>query len=286
MEAINLAEQIACYPRTLVDSRCIEMAMNDINRPDDTSAAFPIRDSDYLHLLLRDGDEVILNYLAVLLLGAYDEWRIDLALDLHRAHIKDNLARFECDEKLMAKYRWAADYHDFFVTQVAWLPQYLIGSRQDRHFASFSLSWLPGSSSVAEDTLGQFEHLCAKADVAQLVSSPEQETVDAAGPESIHAIAASITHNCDALISQEEGMSSSDGTSDIQQVVMNVSRVVNAATDAAQTLADIDKIVVYEALLVLDKGLRILRVDRQVDTITFRGLSMCAERLGINLDWP
>jgi hypothetical protein len=231
-------------------------------------------------LLLRDSEHVFLNYLGFLLLEGDDfELPTNVALQRHRDMIKANLDN-DRGAKINYKYKWAADYHDFFVTQVIWRPEYMVGSEQTHHFASFDLSWMTeilGPSPAARILADNFEHVCARLDTTptgEHVSSAVQNT-DNEDRDPL----ASIDHNCSALLA---GLSTGDAAIDteIAQIVEH-SRQMVAAISANPKRSLEASWELNDALAILDKGLQLLRVDPRASLVALRGLEKARHSLGL-----
>jgi hypothetical protein len=277
VQAYELESKTAVYPRVLIDEGCQALAMDDFAPHD--PLFFLNRLSDAQNLLLRDGDRVILSYLGLLLLDEYIDLPVDAALAAHRRQIMSNLSQ-DRGRHINEKYEWVAAYHDFFVTQVIWYPEYVIGRRHNRHFASFNVSWMSdllGPSPATLLLVRNFEKLCAEMDAvaaAEVVEPVDQEAAQAEnGP-----LLRSIEYNCRALLAAD-GVDNED-TATIEKVVA-ASRVVVSAARAPQPVP-VDQVVTHDmtdCLWVLDKGLRILRIDPRSSKVASTGLALASEHL-------
>jgi hypothetical protein len=292
-----LLEKNAIYPRIVIDQNCRDLAMMQIEQWAEVGAQFEIRRLDPQQLLIRDGESVTLSYLSLLLTN--EDWNVEVCLALHRDWVRQKLDQHKNSEKLAAKYRWVADYHDFFVTQVVWFPQYLVGSNQQHQFASFSLDWLeaPGVDAhrVTTEVLDRFEHECAKADIAFLTSLDHKEvTLEEAENKSVmpdifrgttgSRVLDSIRHSCELLsIKGDQDFIATIGPR-IGQIVEDARLVVTAAPDAGSRLSATSSGHLIDLLNLMDKGLRILRTDHRATSVALQGLSRCARMIDVNVD--
>ena len=248
--AVLLEKSHAIYPRIVLDQKCRDLAANQIAEWAEAGAQLEIRGLDPQQLLLRNGDDVVLNYLGLLVTDS--DWNVEACLALHRDWIRQKLGQFEDNEKVVAKYRWVADYHDFFVTQVAWFPEYVLGSNQEHHFASFSYDWLhagPDARPVSAEILACFEQECAKVDIAHLTSLGRDEVtldeveMDTCVPGFFRGAAEgdrvidSIRHSCELLIADCDQNPKADVGPELLQIVHDCQLVVDAAPSAAFRLS-------------------------------------------------
>ncbi|RFZ10238.1 hypothetical protein VIMS_03594 [Mycobacterium marinum] len=293
-----LLEKNAIYPRIVLDQKCRDLAMMQIQQWAEVGAQFEIRRLDPQQLLIRDGENLTLSYLGLLL--TEEDQPVEVFLALHRDWVRQKLEQYKGSEKLTAKYRWVADYHDFFVTQVMWFPQYRVGSNQEHQFASISFDWLdaPGVTShrVPAEVLDRFEHECAKADIAFLTSSDHEEvTLDEAENESVvpaffrgaaagDRVLNSIRHSCELLSTDGDQDFVADIGPRIGQIVQDAQLIVAAAPDADYRLSGTSSERLMDLLSLLDKGLRILRTDHRANSVALQGLSRCARLLNVNVD--
>ncbi|OBJ18110.1 hypothetical protein A9W93_19850 [Mycobacterium colombiense] len=292
-----LLEKKAIYPRIVLDQKCRDLAIQEIKVWAEAGAQLELRKLDPQQLLLRDGEDVVLNYLGLLLTG--EDWNVELCLVLHRDWVRQKLDRYKDNDKLAAKYRWVADYHDFFVTQVAWFPQYLIGSDQEHRFASFSLDWLAAgldARPVSSEILARFEHECAKTDISHLTRGIRDEVtldeveMDTTVPGFLRGAAKgdrvrnSIRHSCELLMADCDQDVVADVGPGIAQIVQDSQLIVEAAPSAAFRLSGSSSRRVLDLLELLDKGLRILRTDHRATSVALQGLSRCARMVHVDID--
>lgn len=104
--AYKLESQVAVYPRIILSEKSIEKVHEYIQYA-------PQPDNPFNSVLLEDMDgEWFLNYLYVLL-----EWYsedVTLHLETHRNQIESALTTYANDHKLLKKYSWIANYHNYF----------------------------------------------------------------------------------------------------------------------------------------------------------------------------
>ncbi|HDR7981150.1 hypothetical protein IRV17_29980 [Bacillus cereus] len=104
--AYDLESQVAVYPRIILSEKCKQKVHEYI--PYD-----PRPDNPFNSVLLEDMDgEWFLNYLYILL-----EWHSDdvtLHLETHRDNIASALDTYANNHKLLKKYSWIANYHNYF----------------------------------------------------------------------------------------------------------------------------------------------------------------------------
>lgn len=301
VDAVVLEKDHAVWPRVLVDQACCQLAMKQIDYFDDGGDPYSLRTCDVQRLLLRDGDRVIVNYLGELL-STDPDWYIDAALNRHADDIKQKLEEHRHNEKVLAKYQWAAEYHDFFVTQVTWFPQYVIGSQQTRDFASFSLAWLCADQAIGpvtpvpEEVIERFEHQCARSDVVHIASlrdatpaseseesDPQEDLVDLVAD--IEPAVGSIQHSCDALITPCDQLSVPPGyASDIRVLVDGCRTALAELPQVRVTYRAMAKEEVYQALLTLGKALSMLRTDYRAWGFAVVSVVILAAKVGAELD--
>jgi hypothetical protein len=301
VDAVVLEKDHAVWPRVLVDQACCELAMKQIDDFDEVGAVPLMRTCDVQRLLLRDGDRVIVNYLGELL-STDPDWYIDAALKVHADHIKHKLDEHRQNEKVLVKYQWAAEYHDFFVTQVTWFPEYVIGSQQTRDFASFSLGWLRADQAIGpvrpvpEEVIERFERQCARADVGQIVAlrdsgapatesekEEEQDPVDVVAE--IEPVVGSIQHSCDALITPCEQLSVPPGYAvDVRVLVEGCRTALAELPKVLWTYRGIAKEEVHQCLLTLDKALSMLRTDYRAWGFAVLSMVILTAKVGADLD--
>jgi hypothetical protein len=186
--------------------------------------------------------------------------------------------------RIAAKLRWIADYHDFFVTQVVWKPEWLIGSEQSHHFASFNLDWMRapmGHLPITELVLGNFEHICAQADVAESASSVDgSDTVDPG--QTLGTILRSIERQCQLLDANEKGEGPSVSDPAVSSLVSACRGILESASMEVSRVDGLRQEDAIDALWALDKGLRIVRVDHRADAVVQLALAafreVCSER--------
>lgn len=276
VKAYELESKIAVFPRVLIDQGCQALALQDFVA--DFPPAFTIRLSDAHNLLLRDGDQVILSYLGLLLMDDYIDLPIDVALETHRRQITSNLSQ-NLGSHIRKKYEWVAAYHDFFVTQVLWHPEYIIGGQHTPHFASFNQSWMSdilGPSVATRLLVDNFETLCANADTAY--ASEVHEPLDLeSSPSETRSLVQSIDYNCSVLLAIES-------VADEKAAIENIVAGTRAVLKASQTPppARIGEAVIpdlTDCLWVLDKGLRVLRIDPRSDKLAMTGLRLASQLL-------
>lgn len=161
--AVNL-EKEARSPRVLLDTRCRELGLNEA-RALGFGSLEPL---DSERLVLRDGGEAFLNYLAAVI--DPEQWYTSEALEAHAAVIRDNLHRLAEDEEVRRKYEWLADYHDYFVTQITWFPEYVIGASPQSHaFAPLTNRLFDLGYLVGESLATAFHQVSAREDVNAVV---------------------------------------------------------------------------------------------------------------------
>jgi hypothetical protein len=107
--AYNLESQVAVYPRIILSEKCKQKVHEYIRYA-------PQHDNPFNYALLEDMDgEWFLNYLYVL----YEWYREDATpflphLETHRDKIKSALVTYADNHKLLKKYSWIANYHNYF----------------------------------------------------------------------------------------------------------------------------------------------------------------------------
>lgn len=163
LDAIGL-EKKAVLPRVLLDDACVEVSLRAVQ-----ALAFSPLELDVDRLILRDGEYAFINYLGAL----FDSklWYTDEALTAHAEAIHRNRAKFADDEHIKQKYEWLADYHDYFVTQIYWCPQCVIGSSQSRGFAPLTNRRFGLGDLTGEPLASAFRHSIAKDDVRTIVDA-------------------------------------------------------------------------------------------------------------------
>ncbi|MEB3981164.1 hypothetical protein OQ968_07820 [Mycobacterium sp. 663a-19] len=137
IDAVELEERVAVVPRILLDDACIALASKESK---DSAKAGNLSGSSlhrtYGSLLLRDGEQVICNYLATLFSEECADFQIEIVLENHRDFINQRLAHYRNNVNILAKYQWAGRYHNYFVTQNN-AKQYAINNLNGGNFASF-----------------------------------------------------------------------------------------------------------------------------------------------------
>lgn len=109
VEAVDLEEKDAVFPRVLLSDDCVRLARVD----DADFAADYAWMSPWRNELLVDGDgRIFLNYLSSLL-DWDDERAVRQALRRHRDAISDQLSSTSQPPTVLQKYRWLAEYHNY-----------------------------------------------------------------------------------------------------------------------------------------------------------------------------
>jgi hypothetical protein len=136
--AHHLEEKVTKMPRVILDNASIRFARRE--RMSLRSGGLATSDVEEYLLVdenysydgekIKAKDVVFVGYLRGLLASGPlgQVWEIGKALALHAEHIRSNLAQPEQRPDVTEKYEWLAWYHDYFVTQVAWYPEHLIGA--------------------------------------------------------------------------------------------------------------------------------------------------------------
>ncbi|WP_156673291.1 hypothetical protein [Mycobacterium sp. E3251] len=140
IDAVDLEKRKAVVPRILLDDACVALARQECQTSGTSETAASSGDSryrSYHFLLLRDGAQIFCNYLGTLLSEERLEFQIQFVLENHRDSIIDRLALHRDEQHILAKYYWAARYHNYFVTHIMNEPQYLIDFPPNQDFAPF-----------------------------------------------------------------------------------------------------------------------------------------------------
>jgi hypothetical protein len=278
VRAVMLEKDKAIFPRVLLDEQCAELAMRDFegSSQEPGGPLFFFRLADANNLLLRQAEHVFVSYLGVMLLDEYEDAPIDLLLRTHRDQIKKALAAPGQDARIAAKFKWAADYHDFFVTQVVWKPEWRIGSEQSHHFTSFNLDWMRASLAqlpITELLLNNFEHICARTDVPRNIpGSAHDQPVDVS--QIMRTLVRSIEDECQLLSPEHSGAGPSEALSDL---VSECRSVLTSMPAAVLQLDSLEQDSALDALWALDKGLRVIRVDARADAVARQALTAVRE---------
>lgn len=175
VEAVNLEKQ-SRSPRVLIDSRCRKLGLAEVNALGFDS----LRQLDAERLVLRDGEEAFVNYLAAVTDSR--RWYTDKALEAHALAIRENLDHWAEQERIRRKYEWLADYHDYFVTQILWFPEYVVGSSQSQSFAPLTGRLFNLDKLVGESLATTFHQASAKEDVKAIMRAGRPALAD------LHAI--------------------------------------------------------------------------------------------------
>jgi hypothetical protein len=112
---------------------------------------------------------IFVNYLGALF-GSERRWYTHDALAAHAEAIDRNRERFADDEVIGPKYEWLADYHDYFVTQIYWCPQCVVGSSQSHDFAPLT-SRFGVDSLLPEPLASGVRRSIVQADVRTIVAA-------------------------------------------------------------------------------------------------------------------
>lgn len=163
VEAVNL-EKRSRSPRVLLDARCRRLGLAEARELGDDPLMNPL---DAERFVLRDGKEAFVNYLAAI--TAPRSRYTGKALEAHGLAILENLDRWAEDERIRLKYDWLADYHDYFVTQVSWFPEYVIGSSQSQSFAPLTSRLLGLAELVGRSLATTFNQRSTKEEVNAIV---------------------------------------------------------------------------------------------------------------------
>lgn len=277
VRAVEIEKDQAVFPRVLIDQDCIDLALEDFDGSELTPGdpMFFFRDADAQNLLLREDGRVFVSYLGVLLLDEYLDLPMDFILRRHRDQILKSLAIPGQSPRINAKLRWAADYHDYFVTQVIWKPEWLVGSTQSHHFASFNLDWMRGamqSLPITDLVVENFEHICAVADVARPVPQGAQADPDESH-QILRSLVRSIEDQCELLNSQA-GSSGHQSADALGELIADCRSVQATAYTEVVGIGDsLTAGSAIDALWALEKGLRVVRVDHRADFVARRALS-------------
>lgn len=110
LEAYTLESEVARDPRIVLSDEVLEL-----NRQFLKYYSFPEESPQNLLVLLDQDGRAFLNYLAVPLYhGANRRVRRE-ALANHKTQVEGALAATKGDSRVWDKYRWVADYHDFYL---------------------------------------------------------------------------------------------------------------------------------------------------------------------------
>lgn len=108
VDAYLLESQVAIYPRIVLSSTFTARLMAEVRELGDV---FPA--DIYRGLVARDHDGcAFVNYLWMV--HRVGEGEEEAWLDRHKTQVQQQLAAHAWNDKLSAKYRWVADYHDRF----------------------------------------------------------------------------------------------------------------------------------------------------------------------------
>lgn len=137
IDAVKLEEKVAVVPRILLDEACIALASAESTASASVKSSSGVSTSrSYQFLLLRDGEHVFCNYLATIFSEECLELQKQIVLENHRDFIVQRLAAYQNNAGILAKYQWAARYHNYFVAQNN-LNQYAINAPHGGGFAPF-----------------------------------------------------------------------------------------------------------------------------------------------------
>ena len=126
-------EKHARFPRVVLDQSCVDVA---VRRADQRLRA-ERNEFEWRQYLVRDYQDVIVNYLAAMLAPRLADFQIEIVLENHRDHALQRMKAYSENAHLLEKYQWVAEYHDYFVYEVARLPAYAIGAQRDTRFSKF-----------------------------------------------------------------------------------------------------------------------------------------------------
>lgn len=109
VDAVQLEEKKAAFPRIVLSTKCLIPILEDIRR----SYGGDIRNSLWAESLLVDTDDrIFINYLSALFGENEDE--LPGRLTEIGSGLADSLGEFHSEPKIYAKYEWAAQYFNHF----------------------------------------------------------------------------------------------------------------------------------------------------------------------------
>ncbi len=109
VEAVELEEELAVYPRIILSKDCIEVVHNDLGYYRSDFRELSPWNND---LLVDADDRIFINYLSCIL-GIDNEVAQLEALTEHSVAIRSELQK-NYPEKIKTKWEWLADYHNYF----------------------------------------------------------------------------------------------------------------------------------------------------------------------------
>jgi hypothetical protein len=126
VDAAELEHDVAVHPRIVLSSEAESSQRDDLRSYSDPAL------SPQNSVLLRDGDGwTFINYLAVLL-DETDDPRV--GLELHRDRVTERLVQNRGSKRVWEKYRWVAEYHNYFVGQY-------FGSERELRIPAAEMTW-------------------------------------------------------------------------------------------------------------------------------------------------
>lgn len=111
LEAVVLEEEVAVFPRILLSQNCVQLALSDTKA---YAPGFSYMNPWTTQLMVDADGEVFVSYLSEVF--DYDEDRAAQmrALSDHADSIRVKLNEFRNAGRIRSKYKWVADYHNYF----------------------------------------------------------------------------------------------------------------------------------------------------------------------------
>lgn len=285
VKAVNL-EKKARSPRVLIDSRCRKLGLAEVS-----AVPFsPLKPLDAEKFVLHDGKEAFVNYLAAVI-DPDSRWcYTDEALEAHARAIRENLDHWAEEERIRRKYEWLADYHDYFVTQILWFPEYLVGSSQSQSFAPLTSRLFELGDLVGEPLATTFHQASAKEDVKAIMRAgwPELAELYAAeypdlrwflntsgGPGmAIHSL-------CMLRERLRDGCIPGQYAADVSEVVRYSESVIRAVAFEVFELQDYYVRQAFDRLVALADALKVVRLSPQHCDVGRRKILDLAQLVGL-----
>jgi hypothetical protein len=144
VEAVGLEEQVAVFPRVVLSEQCVSLAMADCEA---YAPGFSYLNPWNTQLIVDADGEVFLSYLGEVFDYDDDQRAKRGALLSHADAIRAKLLSFTESGRVRSKYKWSADYHNYFcMTHFEELPDLLIADEltkreriHTRQFRPFSI---------------------------------------------------------------------------------------------------------------------------------------------------
>ncbi len=150
VDAVILEEQVASAPRVVVAEQALVGVSTELGYYADPWT------SPHNRLLIHNDGQVIVNYLAVLEEDTgWDPDSVSRGLTLHRDLVVANLEKHRTNDRIRAKYEWAADHHNWACTAFFDYPDLALppAAAEDRMSATFAL--LVPTRNGSEPSLGE-----------------------------------------------------------------------------------------------------------------------------------